>query len=226
MTVTAAQPATAPAREFAASGWRATFASLSVPQYALYFWGMLCFFSAMNMMIVLRGYLVYEITGSVKALGLIMLSVSLPMLIIAPIGGVITDRVDRRTLMIWAQLAVCLVNLINTILILSGQVALWNLLIISALSGAAFAFNMPARQATVPNLVPRELLMNAMSLSSSAMNATRIVAPAVGGLLIGPIGIGGGFAVLTALYALSALFTLGDAEDAADEARSESHVLQ
>ena len=192
-----------------ASGWRATFVSLSVPEYALYFWGMLAFFSGMNMMIVLRGYLVYDLTGSSNALAAVMLSVSLPMLVVAPIGGVITDRVDRRSLMLAAQLAVALVNLVNTILILTGAVALWNLLIMSALSGVAFSFNMPARQAAMPNLVPRHMLMNAISLGSSAMNGTRIIAPAVGGLLIAPIGIGGGFAVLTGLYVLSAVLTLG-----------------
>lgn len=192
-----------------ATGWRATFASLSIPEYNLYFWGMLAFFSGMNMMIVLRGYLVYDITGSPKALAAIMLSVSLPMLIMAPIGGVITDRVDRRSLMLVAQLAVALVNLVNTVLIITDLVNFQNLLAMSVLSGIAFSFNMPARQAAMPNLVPRHLLMNAMSLGSSAMNATRIIAPAIGGLLIAPIGIGGGFAVLTALYVLSAILTLG-----------------
>jgi MFS family permease len=196
-------------RPVPAVGWRSTFASLSIPEYALYFWGMLAFFSGMNMMIVLRGYLVYDITGSPKALAAIMLSVSLPMLIMAPIGGVITDRIDRRTLMIIAQLAVAVVNLINTVLILTDTVAMWNLLIMSVLSGVAFSFNMPARQAAMPNLVPRHMLMNAMSLGSSAMNGTRILAPAVGGLLIAPIGIGGGFVVLTGLYFLAAFLTLG-----------------
>jgi MFS family permease len=190
------------------TGWRATFASLSIPQYALYFWGMLAFFSGMNMMIVLRGYLVYDITDSAAALGVIMLSISLPMLVIAPIGGVIADRVDRKSLMIWAQVAVTLLNLVNTILIIAGVVEFWHLIVISVLSGAAFSFNMPARQAAVPSLVPREMLMNAISLSTMAMNATRILAPAVGGLLIAPIGVGGGFAVLTTLYAISALMSL------------------
>jgi MFS family permease len=199
-------PASAANRE---TGWRATFASLSVPEYALYFYGMVAFFSGMNMMIVLRGYLVYQLTESTSALAIIMLSVSLPMLVIAPIGGVVADRVDRRSLMLWAQLAVCAVNLVNTVLIVFDVIQFWHLLVMSVLSGAAFSFNMPARQAAIPSLVPRDLLMNAMSLGSSAMNATRIVAPAVGGLLIGPIGIGGGFAVLTALYAISAIFTIG-----------------
>ena len=191
------------------SGWRATFASLSIPQYSLYFWGMLAFFFGMNMMIVLRGYLVYEITGSPSALALIMLSVALPMLIIAPIGGVISDRVDRRSLMIWAQLAVCALNAVNTVLISLALIEFWHLMVLSTLSGVSFSFIMPARQAIVPNLVPRAMLMNAMSLSSSAMNATRIVAPALGGLLVKPIGIGGGFAVLTAMYAVSVALTYG-----------------
>ena len=192
-----------------ASGWRATFASLSVPEYSLYFYGMVAFFSGMNMMIVLRGYLVYKLTGSEVALSIIMLSVALPMLVMAPIAGVIADRVDRRTMMIWAQAVVCLLNLLNTVLISAGIIEFWHLIVLSTLSGISFSFNMPARQAAIPNLVPRQLLMNAMSLSTSAMNATRILAPAVAGLLIAPIGIGGGFAVLTALYAISVLLSFG-----------------
>ncbi|MEX2247670.1 MAG: MFS transporter [Dehalococcoidia bacterium] len=191
------------------TGWKATFASLSVPGYSVYFAGMVAFFAGMNMMIVLRGYLVYDITGSKTALALIMLSVALPMLVVAPVGGVIADRIDKRTLMIWAQAAVCVLNLINTVLISMGIIEFWHLIVLSTLSGVAFSFNMPARQAIIPRLVPREMLMNAMSLGSSAMNATRIVAPAIGGGLIPLIGIGGGFAVLTAMYALSVVLTLG-----------------
>ncbi len=191
------------------SGWRATFASLSVPEYSLYFMGMTAFFAGMNMMIVLRGFLVYDLTGSKIALSMVMLGVALPMLIMAPIGGVVADRVDRRSLMIWAQIAVFALNLANTLLIIMGVIEFWHLMVLSVLSGVAFSFNMPARQAAIPNMVPRELLMNAMSLSSSAMNATRIVAPAIGGLLIGFMGVGGGFAVLTALYGIAVLFTFG-----------------
>lgn len=191
------------------TGWRATFASLSVPEYSLYFYGMVAFFFGMNMMIVLRGYLVYQITNSEFALSMIMLSVALPMLVMAPIGGVIADRVDRKSMMIWAQVVVMVLNLINTVLIVVGVIEFWHLLVLSTASGIAFSFNMPARQAAMPSLVPRELLMNGMSLGSSAMNATRILAPAVGGLLIAPIGVGGGFAVLTAMYALAVFFTFG-----------------
>lgn len=182
---------------------------MSVPEFANYFWGMVAFFFGMNMMVVLRGYLVYNITGSEIALALIMLSVALPMLVMAPIGGVIADRIDKRRLLIWAQVAVCALNALNTVLIIAGVIEFWHLLVLSALSGTTFSFVMPARQAIIPHLVPRSLLMNGMSLSTSAMNGTRIVAPAVGGLLIAPIGIGGGFAVLTAMYALSVVFTLG-----------------
>lgn len=182
---------------------------MSVPEFANYFWGMVAFFFGMNMMVVLRGYLVYNITGSEIALALIMLSVAGPMLVMAPIGGVIADRIDKRRLLIWAQVAVCALNALNTVLIITGVIEFWHLLVLSALSGTTFSFVMPARQAIIPHLVPRSLLMNGMSLSTSAMNGTRIVAPAVGGLLIAPIGIGGGFAVLTAMYALSVVFTLG-----------------
>ncbi len=78
----------------------------------------------------------------------------------------IADRVDRRSLMIWAQLSVCLLNAVNTVLIMAGVIEFWHLMVLSTLSGISFSFNMPARQAVIPNLVPRELLMNAMSLGA------------------------------------------------------------
>lgn len=190
------------------TGWRQTFASLlEHPVFATYYVGNIGFFFGMNMMIILRGWLVFELTERASALGLIMATVALPMLVLAPIGGVVADRVDKRTLLIWTQSTLTIVNLVNTVFVWAGVIQFWHLLVMSVLSGAAFSFNMPGRQALVPTLVPRERLMNAMSLTTAAMNASRVVAPALGGALIEPLGMGGAFAVCTAFYAVAVVTT-------------------
>lgn len=190
------------------TGWRQTFASLiEHPVFATYYVGNVGFFFGMNMMIILRGWLVFQLTERASSLGLIMAAVALPMLALAPIGGVVADRVDKRTLLIWTQSTLTFVNLVNTVLVWTGAIEFWHLLVMSVLSGAAFSFNMPGRQALVPTLVPRERLMNAMSLTTAAMNASRIVAPALGGALIEPLGMGGAFAVCTAFYAVAVVTT-------------------
>jgi MFS family permease len=190
------------------TGWRQTFVSLvEHPVFATYYVGNIGFFFGMNMMIILRGWLVFQLTGHASALGLIMATVALPMLVLAPVGGVVADRVDKRTLLIWTQSTLTAINLANTVLVWVGVIEFWHLLVMSVLSGAAFSFNMPGRQALVPTLVPRERLMNAMSLTTAAMNASRVVAPALGGALIEPLGMGGAFAVCTAFYAVAAVTT-------------------
>ncbi len=172
------------------SSLRSTFTSLSEPEYAWYFTGNLAFFMAMQMQFLLRGFLAFEITDSAAALGYISVSVAFPMLFIAPFGGVVADRVNKRNLLIITQMSAALASFILAVLILTDLVRFWHLIVVAIVTGAIFSFNMPARQALVPNLVPQHKLMNAISLQMGGMNLTRIVAPAAAGILIAPIGIG------------------------------------
>lgn len=203
MSIPRPSPAAMSAQAPAEMGWRQTFASLRIPGYSWYFGGSISMFFGVQMMIVLRGALVVDLTDSEAALGLIMASVALPWLVLSPIGGVVADRMDKRSLLLLTQASATLVNLVNTVLIATGVIEYWHLLILSTLSGGIFAFNMPGRQAMVPELVGKERLMNAISLMTGGMNVSRIVAPALGGILVEPIGFGGSFAVLTGFYALS-----------------------
>jgi MFS family permease len=190
------------------TGWRQTFSSLSGNRdFALLFWGNIGFFFGMNMMIILRGWLVFDKWENASYLGYIMATVAVPMLILSPIGGVVADRVDKRKLLLATQVLLVFNNSIVTVLILTDAIQFWHLLAVSTLSGAAFSFNMPARQALVAMLVPRDKLMNAISLSTAAMNASRIVAPPLAGILVYPIGIGGAYIVSTAFYALTVVVT-------------------
>ncbi len=177
-----------PLRESAA--FRTTFTSLEEKEYAWFIYGNLCFFMAMQMQFVLRAFLAFELTGKASALGLVSVGAAVPMLVLAPLGGVIADRINKRTLLIVTQTAAAAVSLVTSILILTDLIAYWHLFALAFTAGSVFSLNMPARQALVPLLVPQHKLMNAISLQMGGMNVTRIIAPAAAGLLIAPVGVG------------------------------------
>lgn len=185
-----------------------TFTSLRERDYAWYFAGNTAFFMAMQMQFLLRGFLAFEITGSAVALGYIAISIALPMLFVAPFGGVVADRVNKRTLLVVTQTAASVAALAITILVLTDLVRFWHLIVMSLFTGCVFSFNMPARQALVPNLVPQHKLMNAISLQMGSMNLTRIIAPALAGLLIGPLGIGWVYMITVALFVVATISEL------------------
>lgn len=184
---------------------RHTFASLENPAYARYFWGTAAFFFAMQMQMLLRGYLIFDLTGDPFALGLISVTFALPMLVLGPVAGVVADRIDRRTIVVVSQTISLVLTGITTALILTDTIAYWHLLVISLFAASVMTFNMPARQAIVPQLVVPEQLTNAIALNSGLMNASRIVAPALAGLLVAPIGVGGGYIVTMACNVLAVL---------------------
>ena len=165
------------------------------------FSGNVVFFFGMNMMIILSSWLVIEEWDDAAKLGELMAWVALPMLVLAPVAGVVTDRVDKRKLLLAAQSLLVITNTIIAALIVTGAIEFWHLRVVYMVSSAAFAFNMPARQALVALLVPRDKLMNAIAISTAAMNASRVVAPPMAGMLVTPLGIGGAYIVSTAFYA-------------------------
>jgi MFS family permease len=182
-----------------------TFVSLIEPDFRWFFAGNLAFFMAMQMQFVLRGYLAFELTGSASALGLIAVAISLPMLLVGPVAGVVADRVNKKTLLITTQASAAVASLIPAMLIISGRIEFWHLLVVSVLTGIFFSFNMPARSALVPLLVPQHRLMNAISLQMGGMNLTRIIAPAAAGVLVAPLGVGGVYLLTTILFLIAVL---------------------
>ena len=190
-----------PLRQAAPIGWRQTFSSLSGNRdFVNLFIGNIGFFFGMNMMIILRGWLVEDKWHNAAYLGFLMATVAVPMLLLSPIAGVITDRMDRRKLLLMGQMSLVVVNTVVGVLIITDTIQFWNLLIVSSLTGASFAFIMPGRQALVATLVPRAKLMNAMALSTATMNISRIIGPMIAGLLVPLIGIGGAYMITTGFY--------------------------
>lgn len=171
-----------------------TLSSLREREFAWYFAGNTAFFMAMQMQFVLRAQLAYDLSDEgqkAAGLGLVTLGAAIPMIFVAPVGGLIADRVNKRTLLIVTQSAAALISLMTTVLILTDLMAYWHLFALAFSAGTIFSLNMPARQALVPLLVPQHKLMNAVSLQMSGMNLTRIIAPALAGILIAPLGVVG-----------------------------------
>ena len=127
---------------------------------------------------------------------------------LSPIGGALGDRLSKRTLIFVTNLIGSLGNLIVAFMIFQGSIQLWHMFIISFLDGLLNAFNMPSRQGMIPSLVDRSRLVNAAALSRGAQNVSRIVAPALAGVLIPVVGLQGVYLVMACLNAISALTIL------------------
>jgi len=152
------------------------------------------------MHIVVRGWLVYDMTDSALALGLVSFGVGVPLLLFSLFGGAIVDRVDKRNLLITSQALTVILTLAIAVLISTDAIALWHLVIASIVSGIILSFNLPSRQAIIPELVEKRQIMNAVALGSGAMNLNRVIAPALGGVLVGIIGIDGVYYLIVACY--------------------------
>jgi MFS family permease len=202
-----AAPAAPPAPTIGApagASWAKTFAALRHRDFAIMMGGTLPAMLAMQMGMVATGYLAYELTGSATALGLMGLAWGVPMLCLSLVGGVVADRVPRRTILIATQAAIGIAACINAFLINAGLLQIWHLYAVALLQGTAFSFNMPARQALAADVVGREDMANAMALFNANMNLTRVIGPAVAGMLIAApaIGVGGVFTLMAAAYVL------------------------
>lgn len=176
------------------------FAALRNQQYRWLYASNAAFFFAMMGQMVVRSWLAYDMTGSAFALGLVNFSVAIPMLILSPFGGVLADRIERRKLIMAGQLVVLSSEAIVLGLLLLGTLEFWQLIAATFVMGGVFPFIMPARQAIVANIVGREGLTNAVALQMGAMNAARVVAPAIAGFVLSFAGVAAAFAIAVALY--------------------------
>jgi MFS family permease len=164
-------------------------------------------FLAFQMQMVARGWLVYEMTDSPLALGLVSVAWGLSTLLLSPFGGLIADRVEKRNLIIIGQALTALLSLAVGILIAVKAIQLWHLIAASFIDGMILSLTMPARQAIIPELVGRTRLLNAIAFNSTGMNITRIVGPILAGFLVKPISVSGVYFIIAGLY-LSAIVTM------------------
>ncbi len=171
------------------------FASLSVHNYRLYFGGQAVSLVGTWMQATAQAWLVLTLSGSSSILGLIVALQALPILIIGPYAGVVADRVDRRLLMIFLQSIMGVLALVLAILTLGGWIAVWQIAILALLLGLNNAFENPARQAFIHQIVGETLIRNAVTLNSVMVNAARAIGPAVAGVILAAVGAGWCFVI-------------------------------
>jgi MFS family permease len=167
-----------------------TLRALKHRNFQLFFSGQLVSLVGTWMQTVAESWLVYRLTGSSLLLGSVGFAAQFPVFIMAPIGGIVADRFDRHRIIIATQACAMVLALIYAALTLSGAIRVWQIFIIAGLLGLVNAFDIPARQAFIVDMVGREDLMNAIALNSSMFNGARIVGPAVAGILVASLGEG------------------------------------
>lgn len=178
-----------------------TFAALSVANFRRYYGGQAISLIGTWMQMTAQAWLVLTLTHSSTALGVVVALQTLPVLVLAPYGGVIADRVNKRRLMIALQSAMGFQALILGVLTVTGAVRVWEIGALAVLLGLNNAFENPARQSFMLELVGPEHLRNAVSLNSVLVNVARTVGPAVAGMLIATVGDGVCFLVNSASFA-------------------------
>ena len=189
---------------------RATFKAFEVPNYRRYFVGQAISLSGTWMQMAAQAWLVLTLTGSATTLGVIVALQTLPILLLGPYGGVVADRVDKRRAMILLQAMMGLQALTLGVLTISGGVRVWEIGALAVLLGINNAFENPARQSFMLEMVGSEHLRNAVSLNSVLVNVARTVGPAIAGVLIATVGEGVCFLLNAAsfLAVIASLLTL------------------
>jgi MFS family permease len=178
----------------------ATFDALKDKHYRWYWLAMLASSSTMQMGGVGQGWLVYELTGSAFALGWVSAGWSISNSILSPWGGVISDRIEKRTLLLWCRGVMVLIALIVSLLIAIDVIQLWHMAAYSLIRGVLFAILMPAQNAYLAELVDRKTLMNAVSLNSVGMGLAGIFMGSLAGFLIDGIGVQAVYLGIALLY--------------------------
>jgi MFS family permease len=152
------------------------------------------------MQTVAESWLVFRLTGSEALLGFVGFAGQIPVFLLAPFGGALADRRDRRWTLVATQSAAMVLAMSLALLTLSGRIRVWEVFALGALLGVVNAFDIPTRQSFFVEIVGREDLLNAIALNSSMFNAARVVGPAVAGILVASIGEGWCFFVNAVSY--------------------------
>ncbi len=174
---------------------RDTFVSLKYPNYRLWFIGQLVSLVGTWTQTTAQGYLIYELTKSPAFLGYASFANGLPSLFFTLYAGAIADRVPRRTLMVITQASMLILAFILAALAFTHTIQWWHILILTFLLGISNAFDAPARQAFVLEMVEREDMTNAIALNSTMFNSALVLGPAFGGLIYAWVGPGWCFTI-------------------------------
>jgi MFS family permease len=171
-------------------GVRTTLRALRHRNFQLFFGGQLISLIGTWMQNIAQDWLVYRLTGSSLLLGTVAFASQIPIFLLAPVSGIVADRWNRHRIVIATQSASMLLALTLATLTLSGRIRIWEIMVIASLLGVVNAFDIPARQAFLIDMVGRDDLLNAIALNSSMFNSARIIGPAIAGILVASVGEG------------------------------------
>jgi len=193
------------------------FVSLQNRDFRWLWSGSLASSFAMNMQIVARGWLVYDLTGSAVDLAWVTMSFTIPQVLFSLWGGVVADRLSKRHVISVAQGLNFVATIVLGTIIITENVSFWDFIWFGVFNGTVLALSMPARQAYPPELVGEQLIFNAMALNTAGWNLSRILGPTLAGILIAvaaqgdtssSFGVGIVYYMIAALYLVSVFSVL------------------
>ena len=167
---------------------QSTFSAMRHRNFQLYFGGQLISNIGTWMQVIAQAWVVYQIGHSELILGLVAFASAIPVLIVSPWAGVVVDRMHRRTLLMMTQSGAMILAFVMAALTFTHLIQEWQVIVLAALLGVVNAFDAPARQAFVPEIVSREDLPNAIAMNSMMFNSARVIGPAVAGLTLAAVG--------------------------------------
>lgn len=193
-------------RKSQSTGFKIIFRSFQYRNYRLFFSGQSISLIGTWIQRITVPWLVYHLTGSVFLLGVVGFAGQIPTFLLAPFAGVMTDRWNRYHILIGTQIAAMIQALILATLYFTGTIEIWHIVLLSIILGCVNAFDIPARQSLVIEMVDRkEELGNAIALNSSMVNGARLLGPSIAGMLIAFTGEG----ICFLINGLSYLFVIG-----------------
>jgi MFS family permease len=186
---------------------RSIVSSLSERSYRLYFTGQLISVVGSFVQTVALAFLVLHLTGSGTALGLVIATLWLPIFFFSPFGGVLADRLDKRSVLYVTQTLLVLLAGAFAVLIAAGVIAMWMVYLLALGVGGVNAFDLPTRQSFIAEMVPLDKLENAITLNSISVNIARVFGAALGGVIVAFLGLATCFSLNAASF-VAVLITL------------------
>jgi MFS family permease len=168
--------------------WPQSLRALDHRNFRLFFAGQLISMIGTWMQSVAQAWLVYRLTGSAALLGAVGFASQIPVFMFAPLGGAMADRYGRHRIIVTTQVLAMVLASILTAVTFAGIVEVWQIFVLASLLGVVNAFDLPARQSFVIEMVGRRDLVNAIALNSSIVNGARMVGPAVAGVIVAAFG--------------------------------------
>jgi len=165
------------------------FSALTYRNFRLFWFGQMISLSGTWMHSAAQGWLVFKLTNSPFYLGLAGSALSMPILLFTMAGGVAADRFFKRNIILTAQIILMFLTLLLAIMVSTGIVTVWHVLVISFLIGTANSFEIPSRQSFFVEMVGKENLMNAIALNSAAFHGARMIGPTIAGVIMGFFGL-------------------------------------